>query len=195
MDLSCSGTTLHPQAYEILFKYYPILLNIFRDVLGHLELDYISINILTPKHELLMLSSRPAIEQNLIDKYVWQDDMTYSLKFIENNTPQTWDSLYNEKSAKILRYHKQEVFEYSLGLSIPSSFQELRVVYSFAIKSKNRRDQEKLINNTEILCRMGRFCLQRIIKAIPLPDLDQKVSTKPTLRLIINNKEHHENIT
>ena len=142
-----------------------------------------------------MLSSRPAIEQNLIDKYVWQDDMTYSLKFIENNTPQTWDSLYNEKSAKILRYHKQEVFEYSLGLSIPSSFQELRVVYSFAIKSKNRRDQEKLINNTEILCRMGRFCLQRIIKAIPLPDLDQKVSTKPTLRLIINNKEHHENIT
>ena len=142
-----------------------------------------------------MLSSRPAIERNLIDKYLWQDDMTYSLNFIEQNTPQTWDSLYNEKSAKTLRYHKQEVYEYSLGLSIPSSFQGLHVVYSFAMKSKNKRAQEKLINNTEMLCRMGRFCLQRILKAIPLPDLDQKVFKKPALRLIINNKENHENIT
>ncbi len=75
MSSSCTKEiTLHPQAKELLFTHFRTLIKIFNDVLGHLEVDYMAIALLTARNELMFLSSTRAIESNLIEQNLWPLD-------------------------------------------------------------------------------------------------------------------------
>ncbi|MDP3559285.1 MAG: flagellar biosynthesis protein FlgJ [Legionellaceae bacterium] len=200
MDSSNSEFKLHPKAQDLLFQYYRTLSRIFNDVLGHLEIDYISITLLNDQNELLFLSSRPSIECNLIEHHLWSFDRSLHADFFQKNTAQLWETLYPEKWRTQLRHYKQEIPGYSMGVSIPSSFEEYRVVYSFALKSNNAIIKNNIMHKIEILLRMGRFCLQNIIKKIPLPDRTTENTSiltgkKPSLTLITNQQVHYEKST
>lgn len=189
MVVLCEEITLHPQAKDLLFKHYRTLTKIFNDVLGHLEIDYIGIALLNSKNELLFLSSRPSIECNLIEKDLWRLDKSLRQEFFSRGIAQLWDSLYQEEWQKSLYYYKKENQNFSIGISVPATFEEYQVVYSFALKSNNEFIKNKIIQKIETLMSMGRFCLQNIIKTITLPDRQQMPNIpKPTLKLIINKK-------
>lgn len=196
MDLSCTKINLHPQAAAFLFQHFQVTRRIFNDVLGHLEIDYMGIALLNPKNELLFLSSKPSFEQNLIENNIWAFDGSYSTDFFIQGKAHLWEDLYHDEWREMLHLHKQKIPGFSMGIAVPSIFEEYRVVYSFALKSTNTAIKKEVLNQIETLTCMGRYCLQNIMKKIPLPD--QKniyVSKKPSLTLIINNKVHHENNT
>jgi hypothetical protein len=190
MESSYSNITLHPEAGEFLFLHYRSMVRIFTEVLGLFELDYIAIALLTPEDKLLFLSSRPSIECNLIENDLWQFDASIQKNFFLQDKLQLWETLYDDALLKPLRHYKQVVPKLSMGISIPGTFEEYRVVYSFALKSTDKAIQQNAINNIEALVRLGHYCLQNITKKIPLPD--RKISysrKKPSLTLIINNEK------
>ena len=188
MDLGCTTITLHPEVMDVLFKHYQSLRRLFYDVLGHLEIDYMSVALLNPKNELLFLSSRPSIERNLIDNKLWAFDASLHNDFFLQGKARVWDELYQDEWRKPLWEYKQKSHGYSMGISIPSTFEEYRVVYSFALKSTEERIKNKVINKIETLTSMGRFCLKNIMQHIELPGRHIK---KPSLKLVINNKVNH----
>ena len=196
MNLSCSKIKLHPQANVFLFQHYRTLRKIFHDVLGHLEIDYMAIALLNAQNELLFLSSDPAIECNLIEHNLWQFDTSFQRDFLIQGNAQVWDDLYPDEWRKILHHYKQEITGFSMGISVPSSFEEYDVIYSFALTSTSEAIKSNVINKVGTLTNMGRFCLQKIMRAIPLPGQKTiSIAKSPSLRLIINNKEPHENNT
>ncbi|MCX7091732.1 MAG: hypothetical protein NTU48_09830 [Legionellales bacterium] len=72
---------------------------------------------------------------------------------------------------------------------MPSLFEEYRVVYSFATQSADAKIQNKLMDQANILQKLGQFCLQRIVKSIQLPNRPNFLSErKPVLTLVINNE-------
>ncbi len=190
MSSSCTKEiTLHPQAKELLFTHFRTLIKIFNDVLGHLEVDYMAIALLTARNELMFLSSTRAIESNLIEQNLWPLDASFQEDFFLQNEPRLWDELYHGQCHAALRRYKQENPGFSTGISIPSQFEAYRVVYTFALKSTDEVIKHKAMTNINTLTRMGRFCLQRIMQTIPLPDQQQPLAVKkPILKLIVNNK-------
>lgn len=190
MNLCDSTVTLHPQAHDFLFKYYRLLRRIFGDVLGQLEMNYISINLLTAQNELLFLSSKPSLEHNLIENQLWQYDLSFQTDFFLQNMVQLWTSLYHADYRDELRYYKQDVPKLSIGVAIPSFFNGHRVVYSFATSSSDKTMTNKIINQIVTLQKLGQFCLQRIVRSIQLPiALDPLLVRKSVLKLIVNNEE------
>jgi len=184
-----STITLHPQACDLMFQNYRVLSRIFRDVLGQLEINYISIALLSSQNELLFLSSRPSIEHNLIEKQLWQFDKCFRMEFFIQNTSQPWEALYCDEYRETLRHFKQKVPKLSMGVAMPSLFEEYRVVYSFATQSADAKIQNKLMDQANILQKLGQFCLQRIVKSIQLPNRPNFLSErKPVLTLVINNE-------
>lgn len=193
MNLSCTTVILHPEAKVLLFEHYHTLKRLFNDVLGHLEVDYMAITLLNSQNELLFLSSKPAVEHNLIEHNLWPFDASFHQDFFSQGDARLWEELYHDEWRKPLHHYKQEIHKFSMGLSIPSSFEEYRVVYSFALKSTNELIKRKLINKIQTLTSMGRFCLKNIMQSITLPDRQRPFSVrKPELKLIINNKVNHE---
>jgi hypothetical protein len=72
---------LHPAAKDFLFEHFATVGRVFSDVLGQFEVEYMSIALINPKGEMFFLSSHPSIEQNLIEKQLWQEVHKYQNQF------------------------------------------------------------------------------------------------------------------
>ncbi|MDF1756939.1 MAG: flagellar biosynthesis protein FlgJ [Legionellaceae bacterium] len=189
MDVSAVTITLHPLAKDALFKDYQTLRYIFSNVLGQVETDYLSIALIDKGGRLFFLSSNPSIEQNLIEKELWQFDGCFQPEFIYKDEMSSWFDLYHSDYAKILYRYKQANQGFEKGISIPSDFEEYRVVFSFGFKSDNPFFQQQIKNQQRKLVAMGKYCLREIMQSIELPNRHQK----PNLELIINNQVNYEN--
>jgi len=68
MDVSKTAVILHPLAKDMLFKHYNPLRRIFSNILGQLETDYVAIALINSTNQLLLFSSNPSTERNIIEK-------------------------------------------------------------------------------------------------------------------------------
>jgi hypothetical protein len=180
--------TLHPLAGEYLFKYYNTLRRIFSNVLGQLEIDYLSIALIDQSGQLIFLSSKPSIEQNLIEKNLFEYDGCFQRPFVYQDKPSLWTDLYRAEKYEFLYQCKHVVPNLEVGISIPTDFEEYRVIFSFGFKTLGLLMQRKLLSQSTQLLAIGKYCLREIIRLIPLPEPNETMRIKPRLELIINNK-------
>lgn len=194
MDVTLK-TQLHPLANEYLFKYYRTVRRKFSNVLGQMETDYISIALIEPTGQIFFLSSSPGLEQNLIEKNLIEHDKSLQPAFFCQNEPILWSDLYHPLQQQLIYHYKQKNSGLTEGISIPTNYAEYRAVFSFGFKKLNPLLQIQLHNRHEQLLALGKFCLDEIIKAVPLPNQQNTYRFKPLLRLVSNNQVKYENVT
>ncbi|HAT1762285.1 TPA: flagellar biosynthesis protein FlgJ [Legionella pneumophila] len=194
MDVSAVTITLHPLAKDALFKDYQALRYIFSNVLGQVETDYLSIALIDEDGRLFFFSSHPSIEQNLIEKELWQHDGAFDPSFIYQNEMLAWSSLYHPDFRTQLHRYKQLDHRLEAGYSIPSDFEEFRAVFSFGFKSANPIFQTQIHQQKEKLLAMGKYCLREIMQAVAIPQRRKTNQFKPHLKLIVNNQVNYENL-
>lgn len=169
MDLSIR---LHPDASDLLFKYFRPISRIFGDVIGQMEIDYISIALISGRGELLFFSSRPGTEWSMIENDFWMSDQRFQQDFMMQDKALPWTQ-------------STKPSQYAMGICVPSTFEGYRVVYTFATKSNHPKVHAHISTHLDMLVHLGQFCLKRILDIIPLPiGLSCK---KPKLHLVINN--------
>lgn len=176
---------LHPNARDFLFENFEILRRIFSDVLGQLGIDYVSIALINGRGEIFFLSSHPSIEQNLIEKELWEYDYAYHSHFIYQNELKLWSEFTPLGHPERLKQYKQQNQKLVEGVSIPIDYGVYRAILSFGFKKMNSLIEIRA-NNYEKLLAIGKFCLNKISNLIHFPD-QKKVKTQPKLTLIINN--------
>lgn len=187
MDVTAVEVKLHPKAKDYLFEYYVTLKRIFSDVLGQIETDYISIALINQKAQIFFLSSKPSLEQNLIEKGLWQFDGSYQPSFIYQEQPKLWSEFPQFKDSEKLKKYK--LYDHSLitGISIPAEYADYKVIFSFGFKKRNSQIENKAHNYCEKLISIGKYCLREIKETVPFPDKPTH-SNKHNLKLIINNQ-------
>ncbi|EEZ95979.1 TPA: flagellar biosynthesis protein FlgJ [Legionella pneumophila] len=192
MDVTAVTLRLHPKANEFLFEHYATVRKVFSDVLGQLETDYISIALINTSQQVFFLSSKPSIEQNLIENRLWRFDGCNQPEFFNQNQPKLWSELPHKDFEEVIERHKQVEPGLVSGIAIPDEFQSYKVVFSFGLKRINPEIQSKNAIHCKKLLAMGKFSLQRISEYLTFPDKLPVRQTKPKLTLIINNKVSHE---
>jgi len=178
---------LHPQAEDLLFNHYRVLRLIFNDVLGHLELDYLSIGLLNKNKEWFFLSSQPSIEQNLIAHELWDQDPCFHLPWVQNEQALIWNTRYQTSQLKTLAHFKLSLPGFAFGFSTLMDSHQQPLVYSFAVKNKDTAVHRHLIEQQETLNAMAKFCLHNITKEIKLDLGFECRILKPSLKLVVNN--------
>lgn len=181
--------TLHPQAQDWLFKNYRALRLIFNDVLGHLELDYLSMSLLNPSRELIFFSSQPSIEQNLIEHGLWQDDPCIQSAYLAPQDHYIWHDIYQAPAFKQLYHYKLFKPKLAFVLSKAVVIEDYAITYAFGVKSKDPTVQINLLNNTKILSSIGKFCLQNIVQELHIDVLPGNFfkNHAPHLHLVVNS--------
>lgn len=190
-----SKCTIHPQAVDFLFEYKRKVSRQFRNVLGLCEVDHAAITFINSKFELLFLSFTPSIEFNLINSGLWRYDDNYCPDFFMQEKGKFWHELYHQDKFSRLANIKQITTGYSTGISIPAKFNDGYIIYSFALKSSDPKDQITLYEKQNELIKMGRYCLNKIEAVLPLHHILNHVSEKKKnnhLKLVINNKDCDE---
>lgn len=186
MDVTDLEVRLHPEAREFLFAHFVQLRRIFLDVLGQLETDYISIALINQVSQIFFLSSKPSIEQNLIEKDLWQYDGIYQTHFIYQDQPKLWTELPYFEDLCLLKQYKQQNHGLLMGISIPTVYLHYRAIFSYGFKKINPGIQNKTPSQCEKLLAMGKYCLREIKNIIPFPDEKKNFAKKPKLELIVN---------
>jgi len=181
--------SLHPKAYDCLFKHYRALRNIFHDVLGHLELDYLSMALISPDKELCFFSSCPAMELNLIEQNLWQFDPMLLLHVEKGNEVLIWHELYEGDAYFKLKHYKMEKPGICYGISKISQFKSYQVIYSFGVFQSDLLIQNKLKHHIETLLSMGKYCLQNIFEVIDREDTLNKQQMQKTKLYVVKPQE------
>ncbi len=192
MDVTAVKLRLHPKAHEFLFEHYAIVRKVFSDVLGQIETDYISIALINSSQQVFFLSSKPSIEQNLIENHLWPFDGCNQPDFFNQNQPRLWSELPHKDCQEAIEKHKQIDPGLVSGIAIPDEFDCYKVVFSFGLKRINPDIEHKNPIHCKKLLAMGKFSLQRIKEYLTFPDKLPVKHIKPKLTLIINNKVRHE---
>lgn len=192
MDVTAVEVRLHPKARDFLFEHYVTLNRIFSDVLGQLETDYISIALINQTAQIFFLSSKPSIEQNLIEKGLWQFDGSYQPSFIYQEQPKLWSEFPSFKDSEKLKQYK--LYDHALitGISIPAEYAEYKAIFSYGFKKRTSNIENKATNSCEKLLSIGKYCLREIREVIHFPDQKKNSKPKPKLKLIINNQVTYE---
>ncbi len=193
MDVTAVEVNLHPKAKEFLFEHFFTMRQVFSNVIGLLETDYISIALINLSGQIFFLSSKPSIEQNLIEKQLWLFDGCYQPSFITQEQPKLWSEFSHLDYTEEIKKYRQMEPGFVTGISIPTQYESYRAIFSFGLKRINPHIQTKSSLHCEKLLAMGKFALKQMQEYLVFPD--KLAKTKPTLTLIINNQETYEHTT
>jgi len=191
-DVTAVEVTLHPKAKEFLFELFVTMRKVFSDVLGQVETDYISIALINPTDQIFFLSSKPSIEQNLIERNLWQFDGCYQSIFFSQDQPKLWSELPHTGCTEIIKQYKQIDPGLIAGISIPTEYDSYKAIVSYGIKRSNPYIQNKMQIHCEKLLAMGKYALRQIQDYLTFPDKQTYTIAKPKLKLIINNQVTYE---
>lgn len=194
MDVTAVEVKLHPNAKDFLFEHFVTIRRVFSDVLGQVETDYASIALISQTGQIFFLSSKPSIEQNLIEKNLWLFDGCYQSSFFSQDKPKLWSELPHMGCTEVIKQYKQIEPGLITGISIPAEYDSYKAIFSFGLKRINPYIQNKTSIHCEKLLAMGKYALRQIQDHLTFPDKQSyaTATTKPKLKLIINNQVTYE---
>lgn len=162
MENSRNEVTLHPNLQEVLFAFRSKVLFVFRDVLGIHEIDHIALTRINKRHQLLTLSSTPALEFNLFSSVLWRYDKTYNPQWFQSGKQEYWQNLYCPTRYDELYYLKQIKHRYPVGLNLAAKIDEEYIIYSLASRKSSTHTQELFATQHEDFYKIGQYCATRL---------------------------------
>lgn len=125
---------LHEDILEVLFTYKEKICNSFYDICGTFFIDHLAINIIDPDGRLVIFSTTPSVEYNLISQDLWKYDRSFSLSYQTDNRFTSWEKAYEEKHREKLKYTKQSTHGFTCGFNISKNLESFHIIYSFATR-------------------------------------------------------------
>lgn len=152
---------LHPEVLLAPFNHRKELLSKFRDVLGLLNLDYVSIEIVNPDDVYMFFSSLSSINYNVISNHLWPYDGGMSPSFFKAYSSYRWEQTYHVAFSKELKRIKQGEFGFSDDLTLVRKVNNFYLLYSFASKSQSNIGAYGGHHHDELL-KIGDYCYKQI---------------------------------
>ncbi|NNM59345.1 MAG: hypothetical protein HKM04_05970 [Legionellales bacterium] len=144
--------SLHKNILDIPFLNKRSLSRQFNDVLGLLCLDYVAVSMISSHQEMVILSSMPSLEFNLIDSGLWQYDDFFALSGWQQAE---WCGLYDAEKFFALKQFKEKEYQFKHTLHARHQIDGKEVIYSFATKQAQATFS---ISNLETLFCIGAHC-------------------------------------
>lgn len=163
MEKSRHEIMLHPELLEILFVFKSKASAVFRDVLGLHEIDHLAFTCINQNHQLISLSSTPALEFNLFSSSLWRYDQAYKPQWFHLGQQDYWQNLYEPERYDELYYLKQIKHAYPIGLNLAAQMEQLYIIYSLASRKSCVHTRELFANQHEDFYKIGQYCVNRLV--------------------------------
>ncbi len=160
--------------------------------------DYISIKVIK-SNKLAILSTKPAVELNIINSNLFIYDKSYSMAYFSSRKPVLWTNSFHHDKFYELKYKKMDVFGFTSAISLYSGDNDKMISVSFATQISNKDINTYYLSNIDYLSKIAYF-----VEKISLPMFNEMFSTnlgnnscftksnlkvKPRFFLAVNNTE------
>lgn len=192
-----NGSILHHNITDILFNHKKEILNKFLDIKGLHFIDHIAIILINPKNEIIVFSSTPSVEYNLLIKELWRYDMTFNPSLFSDGDLFWWHDSYHREFMLDIRQMKEYLHKFTLGVNLVKKTENFNFVYSFATRNKDIDMSEYYLDVKDDLFRIGNYgynlirdIYSRYCTPLLVPVLNEQgiaIKKKSHLKLIISN--------
>ncbi len=180
---------LHPNILEALFKHQSEISLKLSNVRGLLKLEHIAMIILNPQDEIIVFSSTPAVEYNLIEKELWRFDASFKPRNYEDGTFFWWEQAYPSAHSKMIKEIKELNYGFTLGFCLARKIDKAHIVYSYATRSTDKKLKQYYEQHTKELMAVGDYAygLLSNIYAKYGANLIEEKNKKSHLKLVVTN--------
>lgn len=133
-NIAAHSVNLHPDVLTILFEHRRYIKTIFLNIRGLYEVDHLALTLIDPEGTIIVFSSTPNIEYNLIHQNLWKQDTCFSLHDGQANTLCRWSFDAQEQDIKKIKLQNNK---FNFGFTIPREVEQFKLLYSYATRSKN----------------------------------------------------------
>lgn len=182
------GVRPHHDMMSILFKHKSIISQRLSSVIGLFNIDHISIKFINPHNELVIFSSTPSVEFNLILNNMWQYDKSFFPDWLESGSLFWWENAYVKEHSKALKQTKEAIHGYTLGWGISQQIDKLRLIYSYATRSPNEDLKSYYTSFKNELLLVGNYAFKLLRDIYSLYAGENRI-IRPYLKLVVDNQK------
>lgn len=148
---------LHPKILEALFKNQREISLKLSNIKGLFKIEHIAMIILTPDDEIIVFSSTPAVEFNLIEKNLWQFDESFKPHHHRDGSFFWWEEAYANGYREKIKEIKQSSYRFTVGFCLARKINKEHIVFSYATRSRDKNIKEYYENHTKELLTMSDY--------------------------------------
>lgn len=194
-------TKLHPEILNILLENRRYVKSVFLEINGLYDIAHFGLTIVDPSNEMVVFSSTPNIEYNLIHQNLWKHDPCFSSLMQDDNGLSWWNTDQLVDNGDEIERIKLQNNKFSFGVTISRPVNNFCFLYSFATRSKRDDLSEYYTSNIGELIDIGDYFYKSIMdiyssysikyKPPTLGHLMPKASRsgcRPYLKLVVSPK-------
>lgn len=180
-------------AFKFKYEFYKKLESFLS---SGIMIDYISAKLIK-FNKLALLSTKPAVELNIINSPLFFYDKTYSFSNFVSKKPSLWIDAFDSNKFKELKSKKMDSFGFTAAISLYAGTKEQTISISFATQRNHTNMNEYYSVNIDYLLKIATF-----VEKISYPMFGEIFSSKiekelfksqnnlsydPKMILIVNN--------
>jgi len=184
-ESNCDQISVHPEIENILFRHRKQISLEMSNIIGIHHIDYVSYSIITPRNQLVIFSSTPSVEHNLIHLNLLSLDNLYNPIFHTDARLCWWNEVYAPFAATAFRKAKEIDHGYTHGFGFGRHIQGLKMTYSFATRADITHAKLFYLHHHADLIKLGDYGFKRLTHITKqYLDAGEKVSSRCHLDLI-----------
>ncbi len=177
---------LHPNILEALFKHQSEITLKLSNVRGLFKLEHIAIIILNTHDEIIVFSSTPAVEFNLLEKELWQFDESFKPKNHLDGSFFWWEQAYSNAHREVIKAKKESSYGFTLGFCLARKINEEHIIYSCATRSVEKNLRQYYEDHKKELLAIGDYAYE-LVHDVYAKYRGNASKKKNFLRLIVSN--------
>jgi len=132
------------------------------NIIGIHHIDYVSYSIITPRNQLVIFSSTPSVEHNLIHLNLLSMDNMYNPILHTDGRLCWWNEAYTPSAATSLRKVKEIDHGYTHGFGFGRHIQDIKMTYSFATRADISDAKLFYLRHHADLIKLGDYGLKQL---------------------------------
>ncbi len=119
-------------------------------------IDYISAKLIKA-NKLAIISTKPAVELNIINSPLFVYDRSYSVAFSRSNNPLLWIDAFERDKFYELKYKKMDTFGFTSAISLYAANNDQVMSISFATQKTTKDINDYYLGNIKYLYKIASF--------------------------------------
>lgn len=158
----CHQVSLHPDIANILFRHRKQVSLQMSNIIGIHHIDYVSYSIITPNNYLVIFSSTPSVEYNLMQLNLLHLDSMYNPALHTDTKLCWWNRAYTLSAATSLRKAKETDHGFTHGFGFGRHTPDFKMTYSFATRADIPHAKLFYLSHHADLIKLGDYGLEQL---------------------------------
>ena len=146
---------LHPEVLTISYKHRYEINKRFKEILGFLQIDHFSLDLVRPDGLMIFLSGTPSHGYEVCSKGYGAHDATISANYYEHNEFYWWHDVEYGFYEKEIQYIREVKHGFCYGFMMVRRWNDFYLIYSFATVQRSRRFLQRVEDSIDVLFEMG----------------------------------------